>query len=94
MSNLVKQAQSLKLKDAVPALRKHAGEHWTPSKLQGRLSTWRDAYKEKYIDTGSPKPLIDLSIAVFFLSYAISWPNVRPSSLADRLAELRGLQFY
>lgn len=79
MSNLVKQAQNLKLKDAVPALTKHAQEQWTPSKLQGRFVTWRDAYKKKYIDTGSPRPLYELMIYGFFLSYAISWPNVSPA---------------
>lgn len=76
MSNLVKTAQSLKLKDAVPAVQKHARENWTPSKLQGRFVAWKDDYKQKYIDTGSIKPLFDVMIYGFFLSYAISWPNV------------------
>ena len=76
MSNLVKGAQNLKLKEAVPYVRKHAQEHWTPSKLQGRFGAWLQNYKTKYIDTGSPKPLTDVLIYGFFLSYAISWPNV------------------
>lgn len=34
-------------------------------------------YKEKYIDTGSIKPLTDTMIGLFFFSYAVAWPQVR-----------------
>ena len=37
---------------------------------------WLHQYKEKYIDTGSIKPLSDTMIALFFFSYAVAWPQV------------------
>lgn len=39
---------------------------------------WLHQYKEKYIDTGSIKPLTDTITALFFFSYAVAWPQVYP----------------
>lgn len=32
-------------------------------------------YNEKYVKTGSVRPLNDVLISIFFLSYAIGWPT-------------------
>ena len=53
-----------------------AGEHWTPAKVQSRTFNFLHGYKEKYIDTGSIKPLTDTMLGLFFLSYAVAWPQV------------------
>ena len=53
-----------------------AGKHWTPSQIRTRTMDWLHQYKEKYIDTGSAKPLSDTMIAMFFFSYAVAWPQV------------------
>lgn len=87
LNKVVQNAQNLKLKEAVPFVQKHAREHWTPSKLQDRFVSWRDNYKKQYIDTGSPKPITDILTYGFFLSYAISWPNVRPVMNSRSTAE-------
>jgi hypothetical protein len=38
--------------------------------------TWNFLYQynEKYVQTGSLKPLNDVLIEVFFLSYSVGWP--------------------
>ena len=60
-------------------VRARAGKHWTPSQVQSRTSKFLHSYKEKYIDTGSIKPLTDTMIGLFFLSYAVAWPQVELS---------------
>ena len=53
------------------------GKHWTPAKVNQRTFDFLHKYKEKYIDTGSIKPLTDTMIGLFFFSYAVAWPQVR-----------------
>ena len=57
-----------------------AGKHWTPAKVHSRTFDFLHQYKEKYIDTGSIKPLTDTMIGLFFFSYAVAWPQVRSLS--------------
>ena len=54
----------------------HAGKHWTPGQIQSRTYNFLHGYKEKYIDTGSIKPLTDTMIGLFFFSYLVAWPQV------------------
>lgn len=44
--------------------------------MQSRTFNFLHGYKEKYIDTGSIKPLTDTMLGLFFLSYAVAWPQV------------------
>ena len=57
----------------------HAGKHWTPGQIQTRTYNFLHNYKEKYIDTGSIKPLTDTMIGLFFFSYLVAWPQVSKS---------------
>jgi hypothetical protein len=68
---LPKQVASLKAKE-VPGFVK---ETVTKEKVTTGLRKWLDNYRQKYIDTGSVKPLNDTMILVFALSYALAWPT-------------------
>jgi hypothetical protein len=46
--------------------------------VHSRTFNFLHGYKEKYIDTGSIKPLTDTMLGLFFLSYAVAWPQVIP----------------
>jgi hypothetical protein len=62
---------SMKLKD-VPSFVKTTVTRDNVSK-----KTWNFLYNynEKYIQTGSMKPLTDVLITVFFIGYAVGWPT-------------------
>lgn len=58
-----------------------------PAQVSSRTSKFLHSYKEKYIDTGSIKPLTDTMIGLFFLSYAVAWPQVESLSPPQELHE-------
>lgn len=62
---------SMKLKD-VPSFVKSSVTRENMTK-----QTWGfvSHYNEKYVKTGSIRPLNDVMISVFFLSYAVGWPT-------------------
>lgn len=66
-----------------------AGKHWTPAKVNQRTFDFLHTYKEKYIDTGSIKPLTDVMIGLFFFSYAVAWPQVSHLIYTDHRLCLR-----
>ena len=45
LANFVRGAQALKLKEVPAYAQKFAGEHYTPGKVQSRLSNWLQNYK-------------------------------------------------
>lgn len=62
---------SMKLKDVPSFIRARANKQFIEKQTWGFLNN----YNEKYIKTGSIKPLNDVLISVFVLSYAIGWPT-------------------
>lgn len=63
---------SMKLKDAkssVESIKSVIGKPFV--KQKGFLNS----YNEKYIQTGSVRPLNDVLIYVFILSYGVGWPT-------------------
>lgn len=71
MASALKNIASLKVKD-VPTYVKSS---FTMEKIM--QDTWTKLYKynEKYVQTGSIRPLTDVMLAVGGLSYAIAWPT-------------------
>ena len=45
VAQLVKEASKLKVKEVPSHVQKFAGQHWTPSQLQARVSNWMQNYK-------------------------------------------------
>eukprot|EP00884_Botryococcus_braunii_P000039 jgi/Botrbrau1/10035/Bobra.0012s0122.1 len=85
-----KGLQGLKVKDVVPYARKFAAENLNRTQLEHRFSTNLTSYKEKYIDTGSPKPLFDVIIGLFIFSYIQAWPQEYRHYKAEQAAKLEG----
>lgn len=90
MSNFINKAKGLKLKELTPYVRDYASENFAPAVVQSRTTTFLNRYKKDYIDTGSAKPLFDVMIGLFFLSYAISWPGEYRHYKAEQAAKLEG----
>lgn len=90
VSQLVKEASKLKVKEVPAHVQKFAGQHWTPGQLQSRLTNWMNNYKIQHIDTGSIKPLVDLCAYGFVFSYAFSWPREYAHYKHEQEAKLKG----
>lgn len=45
VAQLSKELTKLKLKEVPTHVQKFAGQHWTPSQLQGRFMNWLHNYK-------------------------------------------------
>ncbi|CAL5227007.1 g9898 [Coccomyxa viridis] len=90
MSKFAQGLSKLKLKEVPTYVQEHAGKHWTPAQVTSRTSKFLHSYKEKYIDTGSIKPLTDTMIGLFFLSYAVAWPQEYAHMKAEEKAKLEG----
>lgn len=67
----LRQLASMKLKDVPSFVRSSANREYVAKKTWGFLNN----YNERYIKTSSIRPLNDVLISVFILSYAIGWPT-------------------
>jgi hypothetical protein len=76
VSKFVKGLDGLKVKEVVPYVRKYASENLNRPALEHRITTGLNTYRDKYIDTGSSKPLWDVIGGIFIGSYIIAWPQV------------------
>ncbi|CAL8464254.1 g3789 [Coccomyxa elongata] len=90
MSKFAQGLSKLKLGEVPAYVSDHAGKHWTPAKVHSRTFNFLHQYKEKYIDTGSIKPLTDTMIGLFFFSYAVAWPQEYKHMKAEEKAKLEG----
>eukprot|EP00243_Klebsormidium_subtile_P005238 TRINITY_DN2073_c0_g2_i1.p1 TRINITY_DN2073_c0_g2~~TRINITY_DN2073_c0_g2_i1.p1 ORF type:complete len:102 (-),score=14.86 TRINITY_DN2073_c0_g2_i1:273-578(-) len=68
---LPKHVASLKAKE-VPG---YVRETVTPEKIKTGFQKWVENYRLKYIETDSIKPLNDVLIYGFIISYALAWPT-------------------
>lgn len=82
--NFLGGLRGLKLKDLPSYVNKHATENWTPGRVKERTMNFLHQYKEKYIDTGSVKPLFDTMAILFVSSYIIAYPHVRTCTPAEQ----------
>lgn len=71
MAGNLKNLASMKVKD-VPTFVKTAV---TREKVVERTWNFLYKYNEKYIQTGSIRPLNDVMISIGILSYAVGWPT-------------------
>lgn len=71
MAAPLRNLASMKVKD-VPTYVKSS---LTREKVVKDTWSWLYNYNEKYIQTGSIRPLTDVMISVGFLSYAVGWPT-------------------
>lgn len=62
---------SMKLKDVPSFVKSSVTRENMTKQTWGFVSN----YNEKYVKTGSIRPLNDVMISVFFLSYAVGWPT-------------------
>ena len=84
---LLRQAAGLKLKE-VPAFVRNVA---TWENIERETTTFLKDYNQKYILTSSPKPLFDVMIGVFVLSYAVGWPTeIRHLRHAEAAAKAGG----
>ncbi|KAK9823319.1 hypothetical protein WJX72_001893 [[Myrmecia] bisecta] len=90
MSTFLNKAKTLKLKELTPYVKDYASQNLAPSVVQSRTTTFLNEYKKKHIDTGSVKPLFDTMVGLFFLSYAIAWPQEYKHYKAEQAAKLEG----
>ncbi|KAJ7555942.1 hypothetical protein O6H91_05G106800 [Diphasiastrum complanatum] len=67
----VKGLSQLKVKQVPPYLKSTL----TRDNIVSGTRSWLDNYNTKYVQTGSIKPLNDVLISVFLLSYAVGWPT-------------------
>ena len=56
-AKFVEGVKKLKVKDVAPYTKQFASEHLTPAQLGSKYNNWFQSYSQKYIHTGSPKPL-------------------------------------
>eukprot|EP00897_Mesotaenium_endlicherianum_P003521 jgi/Mesen1/3197/ME000185S02338 len=86
MSQALRQLAQLKVKD-VPNFAK---ENVTTSNISNSFQKWAHNYHQKYILTGSIKPLNDLLIYVGILSYAVGILGMRkkPPSMEANITKL------
>lgn len=71
MASALRNLASLKVKD-VPTFVKSS---LSKEKVMQDTWSWLYKYNEKYVQTGSIRPLTDVMLSVGFLSYAIAWPT-------------------
>lgn len=71
MAAPLRNLASMKVKD-VPTYVKTS---LTREKVMNNTWSWLYKYNEKYIQTGSIRPLTDVMLSVGFLSYAVGWPT-------------------
>nr|PNR27471.1 hypothetical protein PHYPA_029623 [Physcomitrium patens] len=71
MAAPLRNLASMKVKD-VP---NHLKSNLSREKVMSSTWSWLYKYNEKYIQTGSIRPLMDVMLSVGFLSYAIAWPT-------------------
>ncbi|KAI7840100.1 hypothetical protein COHA_006141 [Chlorella ohadii] len=90
VQQLVREASKLKVKEVPGHVQKFAGQHWRPEQLRSRFMNWLHDYKIKFIDTGSPKPLLDVITYGFVFSYALSWPREYAHYKHEQEAKLKG----
>ncbi|KAK2077098.1 hypothetical protein QBZ16_004732 [Prototheca wickerhamii] len=90
MSKLVQGLKNLKVKEVPGYVQKYAGDNLTPAQLNSRYNGWYAKYKKEHIDQGSFKPLQDLILSVFALSYVISWPKEYAHYKHEQEAKLAG----
>lgn len=67
----LRQLANMKLKDVPSFVRSSANREYVAQKTWGFLNN----YNERYIKTSSIRPLNDVLISVFIISYAIGWPT-------------------
>lgn len=71
MASALRSLASLKVKD-VPTYVKSS---FSKEKVIQDTWSWLYKYNEKYVQTGSIRPLTDVMLSIGFLSYAIAWPT-------------------
>ena len=71
MASALKNLASLKVKD-VPTFVKSS---LSKEKVMQDAWSWLYKYNEKYVQTGSIRPLTDVMLSIGFLSYATAWPT-------------------
>ena len=83
----LRQLANMKLKDVLSFVRASANKAYVSQKAWGFLNN----YNEQYIKTGSIRPINDVLISIFFLSYAIGWPTeLRHLQYEDQKAKCHG----
>ena len=71
MAAPLRNLASMKVKD-VPS---HLKSSLSGEKLSKETWSWLYKYNEKYIQTGSIRPLNDVMLTVGFISYFVGWPT-------------------
>lgn len=71
MAAPLRNLASMKVKD-VPTYVKTSINR---EKVMNDTWSWLYKYNEKYIQTGSIRPLMDVMLSVGLLSYAVAWPT-------------------
>ncbi|GBG90495.1 hypothetical protein CBR_g50842 [Chara braunii] len=71
MMQVAKEIAKMKVKE-VPEYVKSVA---TKENITNKTLTFLQRYQEKYIKTGSIRPLNDVLISVGILGYAVSWPK-------------------